>query len=189
MGSISPERADPERAGGGGNLVPATALATVGAGGGGRAPAEPDRADTVGWLLALALPGLLALCLLARPLGERVALVVTNLASLAGPLIACWLGLRRRGRGRPGQSPVPSGETPSTTKRRFAGANASLVCLAAAGLLCASGQLLSYGAALLFGDVAPVSWVGYFLAYPCLIAGVLLLPLRRKSLLARGRAV
>src|SRR3954447_17282383 len=162
MGSIYPEQADPDRAGGGGDLIPATALATYGAAGGGRAPVESDRGDVAGWLLALALPGVLAVWLLARPSGERVAVVVTNLANLAGPLVACWVGLRRRGGGRSTGAIVPFTDAAATAnaKRRFGGANASLVCLAAAGLLCASGQLLSYGAALLFGDVPPVSWIG-----------------------------
>src|SRR4051794_25639767 len=110
------------RGGGGGDLVPATALATYGAAGGGRAPVESDRGDVAGWLLALALPGVLAVWLLARPSGERVAVVVTNLANLAGPLVACWVGLRRRGGGRSTGAIVPVTAAATTANAETRGA-------------------------------------------------------------------
>ena len=98
MGSILPEQTDPDRAGGGDDLVPATALATGGAGGGGRAPAGGDRADAAGWLLALALPGLLALWLFERfDLSLTTASVFffwsSTLAAFSFP-VAAWIARR-----------------------------------------------------------------------------------------------
>src|SRR4051812_13661389 len=116
MGSNTSEQTNPDRAGGGD-----PAPATVAGGGARRArpPVESDsRADTLGWSLALALPASLATWLLVRPFGERAALVVTNLANIAGLFVACWVGLRSRGDRfrRPTATTVPSGETPAAAR-------------------------------------------------------------------------
>ena len=137
------------------------------------------------WRALVAVNLLVLAWLLAGPVGRREVALVANVVA---PLVACWWCFPsdpRRGRGRaPADGSARGAALPGLR------AWLSSLCFFLAIAACAVGTVVHR----LAGDAAPgartsAAGAAFFLGYPLVVAGILLLPPRGTSAALRGRVL